>query len=103
MINLLSVGISSYNIKSHVPNDVPPSNGFINPEFLNSQDYINSISEWTNNQKMKLNSKKSQLMIFNFTHDNQFTTRVKMENEFLPVINETKLLGTIITDDSQAY
>ena len=38
-------------------------------------------------------------MIFNFTNDNQFTTRVKMDNQILPVVNKTKLLGTIITKD----
>ena len=99
VVNLLSIGISSYNVKAHIPNDVPSSNGFINSEYLKSQNYINDITEWTSKQKMKLNSKKSQLMIFNFTNDNQFTTRVKMENEVLPVVNKAKLLGTIITND----
>ena len=86
-------------MKAHIPNDVPSSNGFIDSEDLKSQDYINDITEWTSKQKMKLNSKKSQLMIFNFTNDNQFTTRVKMDNQILPVVNKTKLLGTIITKD----
>ena len=38
-------------------------------------------------------------MIFNPTRNHKFTTRLKMDNSVLPVINKTKLLGTIITDD----
>ena len=38
-------------------------------------------------------------MIFNFSKTKQFTTRITMENEVLPVENKTKLLGTVITND----
>ena len=38
-------------------------------------------------------------MIFNFTENFQFTTRLKLKSENVEVINNTKLLGTIITDD----
>ena len=48
---------------------------------------------------MKLNTKKSNIMIFNPTKKFKFTTRLTMNNFTLPVINKTKLLGTIITDD----
>ena len=48
---------------------------------------------------MKLNTEKSKIMIFNFTHNHQFTTRVKLDNVNLDVVNDTKLLGTHITND----
>ena len=38
-------------------------------------------------------------MVFNFTNNYQFSTRLKLKNENLEVVKETKLLGTIITDD----
>ena len=38
-------------------------------------------------------------MIFNFTEDHQFTTRLYLQNNLLEVISETKLLGMIITSD----
>ena len=37
-------------------------------------------------------------MIFNFTHDYQFTSRTKIQDEVVEVIKETKLLGVIIND-----
>ena len=38
-------------------------------------------------------------MIFNFTEKYQFTTRLKLKNENVDVINNTRLLGTILSDD----
>ena len=38
-------------------------------------------------------------MIFNFTEDFQFATRLYLENTLLEIIDETKLLGTIISTD----
>ena len=99
VVNLLTVGISSYNVKHHIPNDIPSHNGFISAENLKTQGYINQISCWTENMKMKLNHKKSNIMVFNFTKGKQFSTRINMNGEILPVVKETKLLGTILTDD----
>ena len=48
---------------------------------------------------MILNQKKTKVMIFNFTNNYQFSTRLKLENENLEIIKETKLLGVIVTDD----
>ena len=38
-------------------------------------------------------------MIFNYTDNYKFTTRMSVNNEKIDVIEKTKLLGTIITDD----
>ena len=38
-------------------------------------------------------------MIFNFSKSHQFTTDLKLKGESLEVLNETKLLGTIISSD----
>ena len=38
-------------------------------------------------------------MIFNFTNNYKFTTRLKMDNENIDVIDSTRLLGTILTND----
>ena len=46
-----------------------------------------------------INGKKTKTMIFNFTENFKFTTRLKLKSENVEVINNTKLLGTIITDD----
>ena len=48
---------------------------------------------------MKLNEKKTQNIIFNFTKDHQFSAEIRLKNENLEVIDKTKLLGAIITSD----
>ena len=42
---------------------------------------------------------KTKIMIFNFTQEYQFSTRLYLEGTLLETIEETKLLGTIITSD----
>ena len=48
---------------------------------------------------MLLNSKKTKNMIFNYSNDYQFSTRMALNNESIEVLKSTKLLGTIISDD----
>ena len=67
IINLISVGISSYNCKIHIPNDVKIGNAYIPPENLKSQNYLHKLEKWTGDKKMKLNCTQSKYMIFNFS------------------------------------
>ena len=55
---ILPIGISSYNIKAHVPSNMPAHNQFISSSNLKSQSQLESINKWTNEKKMKLNVKK---------------------------------------------
>ena len=48
---------------------------------------------------MQLNQKKTKSMIFNFTKDKQFTTKMKLKGETVEIVNESKLLGVIISND----
>ena len=48
---------------------------------------------------MKLNKEKTKLMIFNQTVKYQFSTRIFIEDTLLEIIEETKLLGILITSD----
>jgi hypothetical protein len=48
---------------------------------------------------MKLNSKKSKYMIFNFSRNHQFTTRLNINGNLLEQVRSTKLLGLVINDD----
>jgi hypothetical protein len=99
IVNLLTVGICSFNLKQQVPNDVPEHNQFIPPENLQSQKWLNEINDWTLNQKMLINEKKTKCMIFNYTNKYQFTTRLTINEKPIEVINSTRLLGTIIQDN----
>ena len=98
-INLLIVGLSSFNSRASVPNDIGDHNQFIPVQFLKSQDYLNTIKEWTDRQKMILNQNKTKVMTFNFTDNHQFSSRLTLNNEHLEIVNFTKLLGVVISDD----
>ena len=38
-------------------------------------------------------------MIFNFTRNYQFSTRLELDGQILETVQEAKLLGTIVTSD----
>ena len=99
IVDLLTVGITSYNLKMHVPSDVPVHNQFIPATNLKSQDWLEKINQWTVEQKMLINEKKTKSLIFNFTEKYQFSTRLFLNDEILEVLESTKLLGTIISND----
>ena len=96
--NLLTVGLTSFNFKGSVPSDISVHNQYIPPENLKSNQYIQDIQKWTSERKMKLNEKKTKIMIFNFTKNHKFTTRLKLRDENIEIVNSAKLLGTIVTD-----
>ena len=74
IVNLLTVGITSFNLKAQVPNDIATHNQYIPPENLLSQQYLDNINKWTTNNKMLINQKKTKTIIFNFTNKYQFST-----------------------------
>jgi hypothetical protein len=95
IVNLLTIGITSFNIKQQIPSDIPDHNQFIPPQNLKSQGWLDEIDDWTENQKMMINTKKTKTMIFNFTDNFQFTTRLKIKEENIDVIDSTKLLQVL--------
>ena len=48
---------------------------------------------------MILNQKKTKVMLFNFTNNYQFSTRLTLQNENLGIVDRAKLLGGIISND----
>ena len=81
IVNLLTIGLASYNVKVKVPSDIPGHNQFIPSKNLKSQEWLDNINEWTVNQKMMVNEKKTKTIIFNFTHNYQFTTKLSINNK----------------------
>ena len=98
-INLLIVGLSSFYSKASVPNDIADHNQIIPSDCLKSQDYLKNIQEWTERQKMILNQKKTKVMVFNFTDNHQFSSRLTLNNENIDIVKYAKLLGVIISDN----
>ena len=99
VINLLNIGLSSYRVKDTVPSHIPAHNQFIDSNNLKSQEYLNKISEWTDQNLMALNVKKTKSMVFNFSRNCQFTTDILLNNERIEMVEQAKLLGTILTRD----
>ena len=64
IVNLLTVGLTSFNLKVQVPSDIATHNQYIPTDNLKSQEGLDWISTWTTDQKMMINSKKTKAMIF---------------------------------------
>ena len=96
IINLLTVGMSSFNMKQQIPSDIPIHGQFIPAENLESQKYLNLINEWTENQKMIISEKKTKAMIFYYTDNHQFTTRLELKGHNIEMVDKMKILGTIV-------
>ena len=47
---------------------------------------------------MVINQKKTKAMVFNFTDNHQFTTRLQLKGENVEIVKQMKILGTIVTD-----
>ena len=100
ILNLLTIGMSSLNVKYSVPYDIQDKNQFMYPNNLKSPEKLNTISNWMNNHKIKINQKKNTSDdFFNFRKNYQFTTRLDLRAENVEVVSQTKLLGTIIEND----
>ena len=98
-LNLILCGLTEYNFKNQVASDIGIDRTYLPSENFESQENLNIIQEWTDDNLMKRNSKKSNMMIFNFTRNYQFSARFYMENNLLEIVHETKLLSTIISLD----
>ena len=99
LINLITIGISSYNFRNHVASDISTDQKFLPPKNCSSQSYLDSVQQWSDSKLMQLNENKTKAIIFNFTNNYQFSTRLYLQETLLEIVNQTKLLGTIITSD----
>ena len=98
VVNLLSIGIASHNYKASIPSNVRTSGLVISNTHLKTQEHLNDIDKWTNEKKMLLNVQKTKNIVFNFSKNSQFTTEIKLNEETIETVNDTKLLGTVVTD-----
>ena len=66
LLNLISVGVSSFNFKTSVASDIGTDQFFLPSENITSQKTLDLIHQWTEENKQKLNPKKDKC------HDIQF-------------------------------
>ena len=69
------------------------------------QKEISSIKEISDQREMKLNPKKTNLFIVNFSKNHQFKPLLKIpgDQNLLQVVQETKLLGYWLTSDMKPH
>ena len=68
IVNLLTIGMTSFNIRQQVPNDISEDNQYVPPENLKSQDNLNKINSWTNAHQIMINQTKTKTLISNHTN-----------------------------------
>ena len=93
---LLSGLLTDYNFKQHVASDIGIDEYYVPASSLSTQDNINQIARWTDENKMQLNEKKSQYMIFSRSNS-EFATRLTMNGNTLDRVEEIKLVGVWLT------
>ena len=90
--------LTQYNFHEHVASDVGTDQLFIPPSRLPTQEHLNTISRWTDDNLMKINEAKSNYFIFTRTRTD-FMTRLTLNSMKLDQIAITKLLGVWISED----
>ena len=96
---MLMSGLTCYNPKNSVPSDLSPDNLFLPTDNTATQGSLDIISQWTDDNEMRLNTEKTRYMILNFCKSLRFGTRLHLNGSLLDQARETKLLGVIISDD----
>ena len=85
---MITIGLSSIEDQKYLPS-----------QNIQMQEYLNNILQWTAENRMQVNGKKTKLMIVNFTRNYQFSARLYLGDDLLEIVEETRLLGCIITSD----
>ena len=98
ILELLLFGglLSDYNFMDHVASDIGIDESFIPSSNLQTQKNLDTIARWTDDNKMKLNEKKTNYMIFSRS-STEIATRLTLNGQTLDRVEEVKLLGLWIT------
>ena len=93
---MLSSLLTQYNFKQHVANDIGIDEHYVPASSLQTQNILNNIAEWTDQNLMKLNNDKTKYMVFSRS-ETEFATRLTIDGTTLERIEETKLVGVWLT------
>ena len=90
--------LMDYDFSQHVASDIGIDEKFLPPESYSTQETLDTVSQWTQDNLMKLNEEKCKYMAFSRS-ESKFATRLKINDVNLERVSETKLLGVWISDD----
>ena len=99
VVNLVNIGISSHYTRQQVLNNLLTHGQIVDGSRLRSQEYLNKINLWSENQEMIVSEEeKFKTMILNFTDRYLFHTWLQLKSQNFEVVKKMKILGTIFTD-----
>ena len=98
LINLAGI-LVDYDVLSHVPSDISVGQKFLPPQATRSQGYLNSIQSWTTDNLMKINTSKTNYMVFSRCQEN-FATRLSINGDVIDRKKVVKILGVWISEDA---
>ena len=90
--------LKSYDFHQHVPSDIGVDQLYLPAASYQTQVHLDSISAWTEANLMRLNTAKSNYMIFSRSRQD-FATRLHLDGTKLDQVDVTKLLGMWISED----
>ena len=93
---MLGMWLSDYNFKQHVASDIGIDEKYVAASNLKTQEDLNTIADWTDQNLMKMNEEKTQYMVFSRS-EIEMATRLTLNGKTLERIEETKLVGVWLT------
>ena len=95
---MMSDLLTNYDVLSHVPSDIAVDKPYLPPESFGTQNILDRITEWTQNNMMKFNHSKSNYIVFSRSKED-FSTRLSLEDVNLDRVREIKMLGIWLTEE----
>ena len=87
-----------YDCWQHVPSDIATGVRFLPVETFKSQKVNDSISFWTKDNNMKINSDKSKYMVLSKSKET-FSTRLTIDSQPVERVNAMNHLGVWLSED----
>ena len=94
--------LKDYNFYEHVASDIGIGQSYLPPASYSTQDTLDEISAWSERNMMLLNEGKSNYMIFSRSQE-QFATRLTLNDVNLERMGVSKILGLWISEDMSWY
>ena len=94
----LSGLLTEYNHKEHVASDIGTNQSYLPPDSYPTQGHLDTISQWSEDNKVKLNGEKCNYMVFTRSRE-AFKTRLTMNNYTIDEVKVNKILGIWISED----
>ena len=90
--------LQDYDIWSHVPSDIGIDQKYLCPSKYQTQDHLNSIQDWSEQNLTKINTEKSNYMLF-YTCREDIATRLTVNNIKIDQKAVNKILGVWVSED----